>query len=592
METAEFRRGIAAEGDLSMNGLSRWFAWGPGGYSLGTAMIAVCIILFGVAFSFYAASSLEQREYKDWTDRARSDAYRLTEFATLALNQGEVSVNVMSERVHGTSAPLTQDALAAAVRNSLRHSDTVRFDSVLYAARERAVGEAPSEKFVVTTVSGANTPLLSGASLSKIPAMHEAAVSAFRMGERVVLGSPFESDDGWPTLTLAVRTDLKDREGVLIAVFDLLTFFESFLTSVAPDGLVLRLGVKAAGQMDEEPLIGHGMPLPNAVETFVVPIAYGETVWRYSWDMLPGYEGGRDESLGTIVRFGGAGLFVVVGLLIAVLLQVNRRITLAVRSRTEELARARDQAEIANRTKSEFLANMSHELRTPLNSVIGFAEVLESQVMGPESWEQYRDYASDIRQSGRHLLSLINDILDLSKAEAGHLELDESYIGPEAAIDGAVRLVHERARNNGLEVKTEIESGIALVRCDERRVKQILLNLLSNAIKFTPRGGTVTVRVDTTKEGGIRFQVCDTGIGMRPSDIPLAMTKFQQLDNAPQEELPGTGLGLPLADNLAKLHNAKLEIASELGRGTVVSLVFGPERVGQPDEVLRGTTPT
>ncbi|MDW3207535.1 MAG: ATP-binding protein [Alphaproteobacteria bacterium] len=569
-----------------MDGLSNWLPWRPGGYSLGTAAIAVCIILFGVATSFYAASSLEQREFDDWTDRARSDAYRLTEFATLALNQGEVSVSVMSERVHGTVSPLTEEALSAVIRKSLRHTDSVRFDSVIYAVRHHDAGALPSEQFIVTAASGTDVPLQTGMALSEIPAVHQAASSAFRLVGRVVLGSPFESADGWPTLTLAARTDVNGKEGVLIAVFDLLTFFESFLTSVAPDGLVLRLGVKIAGRDGEEPLIGHGLPLPNAVQTFEVPIAYGETVWRYSWDMLPGYEGGRDESLGTIVRYGGAGLFVVVGLLIALLLQVNRRITLAVRSRTEELARARDQAEIANRTKSEFLANMSHELRTPLNSVIGFAEILESQVMGPESWQQYREYAADIRQSGRHLLSLINDILDLSKAEAGHLELDESYIEPEAAIEGAVRLVHERARNNGLEIETEIENGIALVRCDERRVKQILLNLLSNAIKFTPRGGMVTVRADTTAEGGVRFQVCDTGIGMRPSDIPLAMTKFQQLDNAPQEELPGTGLGLPLADNLARLHDAKLEISSELGRGTVVSLIFGPDRVGHADDVL------
>ncbi|MEQ8829798.1 MAG: ATP-binding protein [Alphaproteobacteria bacterium] len=572
-----------------MKSFGRRHPWRPGGYPLGSALIAACVVAVGVAISFYAASDLDRREREDWTERARNDAYRLTEFATLALNQGEVSLSVISERVHGQTEPLTRDALSAVVRRSLRHSDTVRFDAVLFAARDHRADAIPSETFVVTAVSGAESPIAVGRHLSDIPAVYQAAASAIRLGERVVLGAPFESADGWPTLTLAARTYVNGQDGVLIAVFDLLTFFESFLTSVAPDGLVLRLGVKSAGQESEEPLIGHGTPLPNSIETFQVPIAYGETVWRYSWDMLPGYGGGRDGSLGTIVRIGGTGLFLVVGLLIAVLLQVNRRITLAVRNRTEELARARDQAEIANRTKSEFLANMSHELRTPLNSVIGFAEILEAQVMGPESWEQYREYAADIRQSGRHLLSLINDILDLSKAEAGHLELDESYISPEAAIDGAVRLVHERARNNGLEVDTEIEDGIALVRCDERRVKQILLNLLSNAIKFTPRGGQVTVKAHSTPQGGICFQVCDTGIGMRPSDIPLAMTKFQQLNNAPKDELAGTGLGLPLAENLAKLHNATLSITSELGHGTVVSLVFGPDRVGQPDDVLRGT---
>jgi signal transduction histidine kinase len=243
------------------------------------------------------------------------------------------------------------------------------------------------------------------------------------------------------------------------------------------------------------------------------------------------------------------------------------------------LLEAKTKAEIANRTKTEFLANMSHELRTPLNAIMGFSELMKGQMLGPVGNPTYVDYARDIHQSAAHLLQIINDILDLSKVEAGKIELDEQSIDMHALVDSALRLVGERAHEAGVTVSNEVPPDMPQLFADERLLKQILINLLSNSIKFTEKGGAVRVRAEREATGVIAISVADTGIGISEEDLPKVMEPFRQADSALSRKYEGTGLGLPLVKSFVELHRGVFELRSQLGAGTTATMRFPRDRV-------------
>ncbi len=236
-------------------------------------------------------------------------------------------------------------------------------------------------------------------------------------------------------------------------------------------------------------------------------------------------------------------------------------------------------AEAANSAKSNFLANMSHELRTPLNAIIGFSEVMGGEFLGPLGDKRYAEYTSNICQSGKHLLQLVNDMLDLSKVDAGMMELNEDSVAVEAVVRAATMLVLDRATKHGINLRVSMPRSIPQIRADEVRLKQILINLLSNAVKFTPDNGDVHVIVDRSPSGGLAFVVRDTGIGMAIEDIPKIQESFVQLDDPTNKRYDGTGLGVPLAIAMAKLHGGSITYDSQLGAGTTVTLELPAERV-------------
>jgi signal transduction histidine kinase len=245
----------------------------------------------------------------------------------------------------------------------------------------------------------------------------------------------------------------------------------------------------------------------------------------------------------------------------------------------QALRLAKDEAEAANQAKSGFLATMSHELRTPLNAIIGFSEMMLREVLGALGNEQYRAYVGDIHASGTHLLQIINDILDLSKAEAGKIDLSEEVFDLRDIMRSVGQLTAGRVYAAELTQDVDLPENLPPLCGDERKTKQVLLNLITNAVKFTPAGGSIMISARWTLERGLALTVADTGIGIPQSDLERVLKPFEQVDSSLSRQHQGTGLGLPLVKAIMELHGGRLELKSELGVGTEVTVTFPPERV-------------
>ena len=250
-----------------------------------------------------------------------------------------------------------------------------------------------------------------------------------------------------------------------------------------------------------------------------------------------------------------------------------------------ESDKARYRAEAASYAKSEFLANMSHELRTPLNAILGFSEIMKGEVFGPVGSPQYAEYAGHINSSGEHLLGLINDVLDLSRIEAGRFVIKAVEIDMRDQIAGAATLFAVRAAEGKIDLKRDIDPDLPLLIADERALRQILLNLISNAVKFTPEDGSVTIFARRNQQGGMDVGVTDTGVGIAPNDIALVFEAFGQGQHDISVREKGTGLGLPIVRGLVEAHGGKVQLTSELGKGTTVTASFPRERMTAPQPV-------
>ena len=244
-----------------------------------------------------------------------------------------------------------------------------------------------------------------------------------------------------------------------------------------------------------------------------------------------------------------------------------------------EAKTAHKEAEAANRAKSNFLAIMSHELRTPLNSILGFSEIIKNQMFGPSGTQRYADYADDIRESGELLLSIINDILDLAKIEAGHLELNEEPVDLLTVMQDATKLIQERADAKGILLKISLPQDLPMIRADGRLVRQMLINLLANALEHTLKDGSIAVTAERSDKGGIVVAIADNGVGIAPEDLPRLIKPFHTKSEPISGKSCGTGLGLPLVKSLIEQHDGKFRIESALGVGTTVVLSFPASRV-------------
>jgi signal transduction histidine kinase len=255
----------------------------------------------------------------------------------------------------------------------------------------------------------------------------------------------------------------------------------------------------------------------------------------------------------------------------------------ALKQRQEDLSSQQQRADNANKAKTDFLLTMSHELRTPLNAIMGFSEVMKQQLRGPLGDERYVDYANDIYDSASHLLAVINNILDISRIEAGRLELDEQAVVIGDEIGKALRQLEEEARSADIKLTSQIEKNLPLLLGDAHKIRQIVINLAGNAVRYMPDSGGVTVRASRDQEGGIVLTVEDDGEGMTAEDVERVISPFVRLSNPMVRAHDGTGLGLPLVKALVELHGGQFTLTSEIGKGTIGTAIFPKSRVIQPD---------
>ena len=245
-----------------------------------------------------------------------------------------------------------------------------------------------------------------------------------------------------------------------------------------------------------------------------------------------------------------------------------------IRERQNGLLIAKTQSEEANRAKSEFLANMSHELRTPLNAIVGFSELIKGETFGPIKEKRYVGYADDILHSGYHLMSIIDDVLDMSKFEAGHSSARKTRFDLSEVAGECVRMTAEQARQKSIQFKSDLSKEIPTVHADEKMIKQVILNLLSNAIKFTDANGSVTLRTALEGDGNYTITVADTGIGIAQENLEIIFEPFRQIDSTIERQHGGTGLGLPLVKAMVDMHGGTLVIDSEIDKGTTIVITL------------------
>jgi len=378
------------------------------------------------------------------------------------------------------------------------------------------------------------------------------------------------------------------------ALWDLNYVAASVLIGVSVSGLALHFAVRRKSRNDY--VLGAGLFIAAIVGMHFT----GMTAVRYIPDGSHHLSGAVMNPFAlAIVVAAGAAFIVAQALIMAVIdwhltaraqgeaQRMREHIAelettqLALTKTSEDLSVALDAAEAASKSKSAFLASMSHELRTPLNAILGFSETMQYETFGPLGAPRYKEYLGDIHKSGAHLLSLINDILDIARFDAGQAELHEEIFDLELLASDCLRMVASHAEKCDIALSTGLAGDLPALRADRRRIKQVLLNLLSNAVKFTPAGGHVKFSASLS-QAGLAMAVTDTGIGIAPQDIPRALERFGQVDSSLSRRYEGTGLGLPLSKQLMELHGGSLSLDSQEGVGTTVTITLPPDRLMAP----------
>ena len=556
-----------------------------------------------------------------WLNDARAEALRISGFINSSVTQTLSSLRSYSALFYGSSNVSAQE-FSTAAKFVQSWDAEIPIDSLAYAQRvtrrERAMFEAQLgmplrvfgseraapkryESFGVVFLGLEEEHFRRGDDLMTVPEMRSVVATAYRAPDNVILGPMFRIHDGHLHALAGYSVANGSRDGVVVALLNFGALLEPLVTRQTASGLSLRLierDNEGRAYSVLNPVIGGLEPAAETVATFPVRMSFGQARWELDWDVMPWYKGGPQHQGALGVEWGGGIASLVIGLALFLLADQHTRVrrlvekkTAELHNRQQDLVSAKEQAEIANRAKTQFLASMSHELRTPLNAIIGFSEIIKDEAFGPVGNQRYLEFVEDIHGSGQHLLSLINDLLDLSKIESGKDQVHEEVVVVDLVIHSAMKLVRHRANEGGVDLQADVEADLPELYADQRKLTQILVNLLSNAIKFTDTGGRVNLKAWFREDQGFVCQITDTGIGIEPDDIPRALSHFTQLDGDLERRFEGTGLGLPLAKSLTELHGGSLDMESQPGVGTIVTVCLPASRRVEmpPHAAMAGT---
>jgi len=572
----------------------------------------VALTCCGVLASLALGRSVADRTMERWIEGARNDAVLITRTIDRALGQlehqlralgilfvasNEVEVHeleIAEAAIRAGGADIRLSALGFAER--IGRDDRPATEEALGTAltapgRPQEAAAAAFEHFPVMLPSGTSAVLALGVDLAGNPALQTAVATAIRHPGTPVMSPAFNLGGRWLT-AFVIGVPNAGRDGALVGLADLDDLFGKAM-SVVPDGLHPSVDQAAAdrdGLEGRSQIVGLPSSTGRSVERFEFPLGHGEAKWRLVWHLTEAYGGGPDRRFAIAVAAGGSVMSIAIGMVILLLIRRNREIGLRVRDRTAELRQALIRAEAANDAKTNFLAVISHELRTPLNAIIGFTEILRPDIRAGRLQPSAAEYLDYIHDSGRHLLTEIDDLLDLAQADVKTLRLVDSVVDPGAVLDDLEELFGPRAEAAGIRVTIRRPPDLPLIRADPRRLRQILTHLGMNALKSVASGGQIHFSADAMAGGGLHFTVEDTGIGMHHEAIVLAMEPFGQTENAYSRSHGGLGIGLPLCSHLAKLHGGAQEISSRVGHGTRVTLKLPPGRV-LPSERMAARTP-